>query len=241
MSRHLNRFLAVSFPALALLVGVSASAATMTLQFGSPADTYQGTLEAAEGNSASFQGWSVLAMGTPADNYSIALVKFADSGGTGIGTIPAGSKVNSAILRLTTYTVWGGGSNTLIAAPVTSPWIAGKNYPVGDPGWATFDVNAASPAATLPTTTYTALDIDVTSIVQSWVDGSRVNNGFALYSDAAYQGTQFIATNNGAYGSLAEKLTIDYAAAVPEPTTLGLVGLAGLALLSRRRKVEVPA
>ena len=72
--------------------------------------------------------------------------------------------------------------------------------------------------AAVPTT----YDLDVTSIVQGWVNGSNDNNGLVLFgTTAAFQGAGF------------ENITLNV---VPEPATMSLLALGGLAILRRRRK-----
>ena len=68
--------------------------------------------------------------------------------------------------------------------------------------------------------TYT---VDVTSIIQDWVNGDTENNGFVIFgADSVFQGAGF---NNAS-------LVVD----VPEPSTIAIFAFGLLALVSRRVK-----
>ena len=99
-----------------------------------------------------------------------------------------------------------------------------------------FDVQAVPEAAyvseTVPATTVV---FDATSIVQFWADGN-LNAGLSIQAVGGQSSTSAafnFGSRENAAAAMIPVLAFEY---VPEPATIGLLGLGGLVLLGRRRK-----
>jgi hypothetical protein len=172
------------------------------------------------------------------------MLTFNDYGSLGVGQIPSGNVVNSAILTLNlrsltihpSYT----GTPLLYVAPITSSFAGSDSNAYLGTSAPAFDT---SKAVSLNLTGLTGSDstfitIDITSIVQSWYDGSLGNYGLALYTadnlnNNYLLSASFRSANAGYNGASAPMLTIDFSA-IPEPSTYTLL-LGGLCLLTGLR------
>ncbi|MFI4860982.1 MAG: DNRLRE domain-containing protein [Phycisphaerales bacterium JB063] len=165
--------------------------------------------------------------------------------------VPGGT-INSATLQLTVpsdITFSDGETNAvhqmLVAWEETdtygsAPWAGGATPQID-----LDDVEAASIAVADSNAFATddiipqgaVLTFDVTSIVQAWADG-EANYGFLFQSlGLAGGGGLFMASSeyDGADGEAARPTLIIDGDVVPEPGSLALLGLGGLAILRRRR------
>lgn len=80
------------------------------------------------------------------------------------------------------------------------------------------------------------IDLDITALVQSWVAGTLENNGLSLQMASGFDGNSFlilIPNSESAAVDTTPIITVEYT--IPEPTSLGLVGLGALTMLPRRR------
>ena len=76
------------------------------------------------------------------------------------------------------------------------------------------------------------VETDITDLVAQWYSGALdPSQGMALFGDASQQAGYYWSSENAAQ-DLRPQLVIDY---VPEPTTIGLLVLGGVALIRRRR------
>ncbi|MEI6894971.1 MAG: DNRLRE domain-containing protein [Colwellia sp.] len=73
--------------------------------------------------------------------------------------------------------------------------------------------------------TVSDISVDFTSVVRGWVDGTYDNHGLAIFING-----------NGSQGAGFDNLTLEV---IPEPSTLGLMGIMGGGLLLIRRKLMV--
>ena len=137
----------------------------------------------------------------------------------------------------------------LFVDPTESTGFPGVSPTAGGP--ATADVAAASSAwspafvqfgqvsggaviasASIDHTGYWAT-FDVTPTVQSWLDGTAVNNGFVITQDSAVNHNGWVGLVFDASGGTSRPFL--QVAAVPEPAALGAAA-AGLFLIGRRRR-----
>lgn len=121
----------------------------------------------------------------------------------------------------TSWQFWGGGASNLGDGPV-----AGYDYDDAMEVLHNFPVPGNN----------TLVSIDVTGIVNAWYSGALANNGFFLRpDDSGYTGI-YLTSNDSSVANVARRpqLSITYAP-VPEPASLGLIGLAAAALLRPAR------
>ncbi len=152
-------------------------------------------------------------------------------------TVPSGNTANSpnfALHRMNT--VWGegnkSGNNGAAAGAGEATWNDS-----GFGAWATpgagsgTDYVAAASANTnvLGLGSYNWSSSGLSADVQAWVDGTA-NNGWILIETTSVSGTARRFSSNGA-----PTLTVVYTP-VPEPSSVALLGLGGIALILRRRK-----
>jgi hypothetical protein len=234
----------------------SARAETMVLQW-EDSGTYQGTYFANVGETTSNynQGSRVTVFGDPAvdvlgsTKLSAGLLTFNDYNGLGVGGIPVGQTIDSAVLSLhiSNLTLHSGYGSPfmLYVAPIVSldslsitsnAWL-GATVPTINEGQAIgFDLGSSAIGDTI--------QIEIGSIIQSWYDGSQTNYGLAIYtspmkaSNEYYFMAQFETANNGyVTGLIPPSLTINFSA-IPEPSTYVLLGigvlLAGLRYWRKR-------
>jgi len=153
-----------------------------------------------------------------------------------LSAIPAGSTINSATLSLYQAGQGDNSTPTLDAHYLTRNWTEGTGIwsATGDGAtWGTYDgVNnwtspggdynpTPSASAVAPNSTAAWVNWDLTSLTQSWVDGSIANNGVLIKQDVENPaGTDiklYISSDYTADPSLRPKLVIEY---IPAPGTL---------------------
>ncbi|MCU0316475.1 MAG: DNRLRE domain-containing protein [Fimbriimonadaceae bacterium] len=162
-----------------------------------------------------------------------------------LGSIPSGQIITSATLRLygspffassdpATTSVYRA-TNSWIESQVTwnssstgNPWLTVGGTFVGTTG-----VQGANPYATLTgNQTEGWREWNVTSLVSEWKSGTHSNHGFAITGS---EGTTLVYTSReGTSTSLRPQLIVSYEP-VPEPFTLGVVGLGALAIFRRKK------
>ena len=235
-----------------------ANADTLTLREG--LDTYAGTQDTwFSGRTTSNEN-----LGKPEGTYfrtalwstttvvnQQALLRFDGIFDNDGGSIPVGTGINSATLTIhvpTDIQYADGEANAIHKMLVdwvetdaygATPWAGGATQQID-----LDDVEAVSTAVD-DLTEYaingkipqgTTMTYDVTSIVQDWSNGDS-NYGFVLQSLGLNAGDGlFLASSEyaGSAGDVARPtLDIDY---VPEPITIALLGLGGLAVLRRKRQ-----
>ncbi len=228
----------------ALLLPASMQADTMVLQNNNAG--YNASVGGIGGTTGTTANWNGTATSfrlgdSTASGYNVTdLFRFADDADVslGVGYISSSSIVSSATLTLTLAQA-SSTTGTLYVAPITEEWTSA----------ATTGTFTALPAINTGVATSTSwsstiaqsatISFDVTGIVQSWVNGSSTSYGFAVYADSG--SNSFIsAVHNPLRTNLqTPKLTIDYVASIPEPSTyaffLGAFSV-GLAAVLRRRR-----
>jgi len=157
-----------------------------------------------------------------------SLVQFDLSG------IPAGQTIVSAVFTL--YNEVGApwsanpAGDPMNIYAVTQTWsetaVTWNNQPtLGATVYATSNANPGSLESVM---------WDVTDLVQAWYDGAIANNGLEIRSSGTNQ-LHFLSSNEQAPGTFGPNLAITYGP-VPEPATMALLAVGGLAPLIRRRK-----
>jgi len=140
-----------------------------------------------------------------------------------LSSIPSGASLQSATLELAFQILFGarpGSPEPLTIDPLVSSWSEGSitwsNKPAGN---SAYRVNAA-----FPPSGFNPLQLDVTNLVQAWVDGTIANNGMVMaipaWESETGHAAAFSQREDGA--SRAPKLTVIYGSpcsAPPEPGT----------------------
>ena len=117
------------------------------------------------------------------------LIEFTD-----LSVIPSGATINSAKLGLYRYDAfYNGGSVTLDAYQITSPWAESVTYST-QPSY--------NPIAESSVTVISIpegdgwYEWDVTNLVQQWVDGSVTNYGVAIFDHGTGFFQRFVSSDN---------------------------------------------
>lgn len=162
---------------------------------------------------------------------SQGLIRFDSIFGNAAGQVPLGSTITVATLTLEVYD--NGGMQLPVA--MLQNWSDSLTWNTAtlggnvQAGIQRDGVGAAAVAETLAQPPIGSFDFDLTAIVQAWSDG-QANFGVLL----DYRGTDGTGIRTSEYTADPTQrplLTIDY---IPEPTSLGLLGVVGLAVLRRR-------
>ncbi len=167
-----------------------------------------------------------------------------------LSSIPAGATISKAQIRL--YATNGNTDPEYIAPVVTHNWtqgvatMAGPNNPATGLTWgpasnAQFGAadlgtptKVTGSGATQPLATGKPSIFDVTADLQAMVNGTMSNYGWAVGGNATYTGTvgnRAWYTNRNSDTTTRPALFVAY---TPEPVSLALLALGGLALLRRR-------
>ena len=182
--------------------------------------------------------------------YVYGLMRFNNIFGTGAGQIPAGSRINSATLRLNLTEDTADGFlyfHRMITdwSDTTATWtlFSASGVQLGTHAVATADAtigpSVSATAAPGSSTAYPIITADVTSSLQAWSNGFA-NRGWNIRPD---NGTGVMSATDGILFSSAEDatagnhplLTVNFTpATVPEPGVLLLTGL-GLATFGAAR------
>jgi hypothetical protein len=205
-----------------LAIGSGAQASTVTLA--DTQDTFvYGFLGTTSGAVLSefFPGIIAVANDSPHSVNS-----FVEFGGLGTSGITA-AQVSSATLTLTVAAGAGFGPGPSGSAPVTVDLYAAGSAWDSSVTWATQPAAATPPGIigweTDNAPAVTTISFDVTSLVDTWLNGGLANNGFILTQDNP--GTQSLTFDSMSAGSGQPVLTID-TVATPEPGSLALAALA---------------
>lgn len=159
----------------------------------SSADTYINKVDA--GSQDNNYGAGISLLQGNQDKHRV-LMRFDTS------TIPAGTRLNSAILRIYMASDNNNGVFTIYAYPLSQPWIQGTGTGGNSTTsatwknrtsvtWATpggdYSATAYQPpySLTIDTTSFTSgwLDFEMTRLTQSWVDNAASNYGVILVSE----------------------------------------------------------
>lgn len=214
-----------------LTLVVSASAATITLSHGANGYTRVIDTFLNEGEPDASSGDLTFSRVDGNDSTSFsdhALIEFSDIFGYGINQLPLGSQVVSAILTL--HVVDSGGCGFSLHQ-MLAPWSESDSWNDWVGGIAADDLEAKAAAdVMLDTVSSGELDVDVTASLQRWASG-ETNYGWVLLPKNPSDGDGWEFTSSD--GEIGPVLTVSY---VPEPATMSILALGGLALLRRRSR-----
>jgi hypothetical protein len=229
----------MAFIVMCLVATVPVSAAT-TIVLNQPEDTALMKTQANQ-NYGAIDGLTVEKGGTA--NEKVSLVRFD------LSAIPAGQTITSALFTLDLQWTNEGGSRAIPLHKMLKPWVeAGATWNesdysgIGTNAWQVAGAKGAADAevaafatANHDNTIGNRTTWDITSAVVGWYATPASNYGFKVDPVNA---TNIIYFNSSeGYGNVAEnpELTINYIP-IPEPATLGLLAIGGLALLGRKRR-----
>ncbi|MBM7592242.1 DNRLRE domain-containing protein [Brevibacillus fulvus] len=158
-------------------------------------DTYIDQANPAANNSSSYT--LVVGKSATANSVKRALIQFD------FGLIPNDVIINSATLKLYQNT---SGTTPMTIHPITSSWVGASTTWNTPP---TFDVSSAVSFSGLGAAG--VLSIDVTSLIQRWINGEILNNGFLIKAndETAVNAIEFASCENGVTANR-PTLTIDY-------------------------------
>jgi hypothetical protein len=242
------------FVALFLAVAFSCTAAAEEVQLDAVADAV--LYEDATGTSANGSGQYLVAGKTRRFGLRRTVIQFD------LSSVPAGATIDSAVLRLTLSQANGTGSYLVSLLRTLTNWAEGPADPAdpeglgtdasaGDTTWihrsyesTNWDAAggdfAFSPSAQSTVdpvfTNYTWSGSGMVADVQSWLDDPAGNFGWFLIGDEGVEGSA-LRFNSRTHPDAATRplLTVTYTVApVPEPATLTMLALGGLALVQRR-------
>jgi hypothetical protein len=143
------------------------------------------------------------------------------------------AQVASATLTLTKAFTWNGsgaGEHTVNLVAIDSSWAVDSATWNSQPAYG--DV-IASFLADIDDSSLTTYQVDLTSLVNDWLAGSKTNYGFALIvadEDLVFRGNAYYSEDEANAG-YAPVISI----VVPEPGAMSLLAAGGLLLLHRRR------
>jgi hypothetical protein len=142
-----------------------------------------------------------------------------------IPDLPEGAQVAEAKIELYCLDSWGQVQGQLAFAPITDSWT---------PDTVTWNTRPGIDSSREITTEWPNvgqfLQLDITSLVRLWYEGTLPNNGIEAYAAASYWHGGIDFASPGYIKPYRPKLTI---LATPEPSSALLLGLAGIGLLRR--------
>ena len=229
--------------ALSFLLIVSVNAEVLTFQQG--VENYSGTrmthilghpASASDTNYSTSPTWYLENDAASNQTISRGLLKFDNLFGNAVGQIKVGSVINSAVLTIRTSTdSWSAGSTDYVYQ-VLSAWdrnsVTWNNFGSSPGGLAGTDYSSQALVSFHPGYINIAYNLNITSAVQAWSDGIA-NNGLFFLSSGA-DASAFDNENNSTV-AYRPKLTINFTAPIPEPSSLLILALASIFLFGKSR------